>query len=376
MDTEGDIEAIQNWELSQLPVMTTNYDDMIARVTARCAGFLEVHIHRGDLGRSLVQYFHRTARDFLETEVVWSKLLLQTAGTDFDPNVAMMKSCLMSLEMGILKELTRDFLVYAHHVDINLKNHTIQYVLVNKFDELRYSLSQVSDDFTNHWMSPLAPEAMTLLELTTLYGLWGYVENNLSQTPVALRGTEATKLLHHLLQPDDIYVKYGVPLPSLEMVSLLLDFGASLHDENLGLGVFENTLKYAVKAKTCAYSDSLLQRYILIMRVLILNGADPYAQVPGAPEDALGVVNKFLVPAYPEEAVKLLDEIHQARAAIQAKRATEGQPQKVTKMQFNMEKVSLRSGKSGTVDVTKEGIIHSGTTRTRAFRWLRQFKKF
>jgi hypothetical protein len=54
-------------------------EDTMVQLTAQCAGFLEVSVKDGKVSKdSLVRYFHRTARDFLETEEVWSKLLLQT----------------------------------------------------------------------------------------------------------------------------------------------------------------------------------------------------------------------------------------------------------------------------------------------------------
>jgi hypothetical protein len=288
---------------------------MIVQLTARCAGFLEVPtLHRDTVrrGSSLVTYFHRTARDFLETEVTWSKVLLHTAGTDFEPSIAMMKSCLISLRMGDPKELTRDFLVYARHVthvDTNLANQQAQYVLVDKFDELRNSMPE---------LRPAANCTLTILELTTLYGLWGYVGNKLSHLPAASRRTEATRLLRYLLLPRDIYVKHRAILPQLQMVAVLLDLGASLYHGDAGLGPWGNTLIYATTVP-CDSPSPMLHRYISIMKLLVLSGADPFARLPNVSEDALGIVEEFLVPHYPQESAELVDELHKARAADRTK---------------------------------------------------------
>jgi hypothetical protein len=246
----------------------------------------------------------------------------------------------MSLEMGNVQELTRDFLMYACHVDPNAIKQQSHYVLVDEFDDLRSKICLMSVSSQNEWMPKGAPEAnkpVSFFELTTLYGLWGYVENKLSQLPVESRRTEATRLLRCILPPHDIYVRYGAPLPRLKMVSLLLDFGANPNDGQARVGAWGNTLKYAAAVSApdtvtqelvgdsiveSASPDPLVQRYISIMRLLVLSGADPYARVPGIPKDALGIVEKFLVPHYPQQSAELLDEIHKARAAVKNKRAT------------------------------------------------------
>jgi hypothetical protein len=332
MNTEGDIETIRKWKFSQLPVDITYYDDMIVQLTARCAGLLEVTNLRvyeqpGD-DTVVVQYFHRTTREFLETDVIWSRLLLQTTGTDFEPNIAMMQSCLMSLRMGTPKKLTRDFLVYAvyaYHVETNTTKHQTLHALVDRFDELRSMTGQITSSSAedNPWMPDLVAAEVertaTFFELMTLYGLWGYVEKKLTQLSVTSRRLEATRLLRYILPPCDTYVRRGAPPPRLEIVSLLLDSGAS---PKVQPGAWANTLKYAT---TVRYRDVLTQRYIEIMKLLVRKGANTYAQIPAVSEDALGIVEKFLIPHYPLESAELLDEIHKSRAAAQNKRATKHQ---------------------------------------------------
>jgi hypothetical protein len=237
----------------------------------------------------------------------------------------MMKSCLMTLRMGTPTELTKDFLLYAHHVDTNFANHHSQclYALVDKFDELRNRIYQMLDISRYERHSESAPESieyMTFIELTTLYGLWGYVGHKLSPLPISSRSAEASSLLHCLLPPHDVFARYGLPLPRLEMAWILLDLGASPNRGRIPLGAWGNTLKYVTTLYE-PYSRSLLQRYILIMRVLVLNGANPYAQIKDVSGDALDIVKRFCVPCFPEESAELLHEIHKQRATASRSRS-------------------------------------------------------
>jgi hypothetical protein len=76
-------------------------EDTSIRLTARRAGVLEVS-NASTLGpRSLVQYFHRTAKDFLQSDEIWTQLLLETQYTEFDPNVVLMRLCLWYIKVQI-----------------------------------------------------------------------------------------------------------------------------------------------------------------------------------------------------------------------------------------------------------------------------------
>jgi hypothetical protein len=104
------------------------------------------------------------------------------------------------------------------------------------------------------------------------------------------------------------------------MAWILLDLGASPNRGRIPLGAWGNTLKYVTTLYE-PYSRSLLQRYILIMRVLVLNGANPYAQIKDVSGDALDIVKRFCVPCFPEESAELLHEIHKQRATASRSRS-------------------------------------------------------
>ncbi|KAH6698160.1 hypothetical protein BKA61DRAFT_530992, partial [Leptodontidium sp. MPI-SDFR-AT-0119] len=92
------ISSIENMTRKEFQVKC---EDTRVRLTARCAGFLEASNLPGTSAMgpgSVIQYFHRTAKDFLESAEVWSKLLMETENTNFNPNVALMRSQLLYIK--------------------------------------------------------------------------------------------------------------------------------------------------------------------------------------------------------------------------------------------------------------------------------------
>jgi hypothetical protein len=102
------------------------------QLTARCAGMLEISNSKS--GDHVVQYFHRTVKDFLETSASSSKLLLGISNTDLRINVSLMRACIGSLRIifaqrpglsrGMEKKsidaysLVTDFMIYAYHAEV------------------------------------------------------------------------------------------------------------------------------------------------------------------------------------------------------------------------------------------------------------------
>jgi hypothetical protein len=69
-------------------------EEMEIHLATRCAGLLEV---RGDgvHEEKLVYYLHRTARDFIEGTDIWQLLLSYAVGANSNPNVSMLRSCII-----------------------------------------------------------------------------------------------------------------------------------------------------------------------------------------------------------------------------------------------------------------------------------------
>lgn len=74
---------------------------MEGRLRSRCCGLLEVHhltsnsYYSDTRYESQVSFFHRTVLDFLKEEQTWQYLLSLTEKEQFDPNVAILASCLL-----------------------------------------------------------------------------------------------------------------------------------------------------------------------------------------------------------------------------------------------------------------------------------------
>ncbi|PMD21752.1 hypothetical protein NA56DRAFT_748726 [Hyaloscypha hepaticicola] len=301
-------------------------EDISVRLTARCAGLLELsnpwHISGDPGGLSLVRYFHRTARDFLEQETHWCKILMHTASTDFNPNVSMMRSCLRSMQFAIAKNLcykpilVKDFFIYSYHADSDYKSRATQTFLLDKLDDMDltayhgWGALQVSLDIKG---------CQNFLEVATVCGLRGYLAAKFSGA--SREKEEATRLLRRLLSGSHTLPTLELPLPRIEVVSLLLDLGA---DPN-GVGgtqsgprsPWELTLFFfaechlSLSRNKCDHATVDLA-YLAIMKKLALAGASPPATIMvlhGVVSESLSAVNiilKFIAPKYPLEAGSVL----------------------------------------------------------------------
>ncbi|CZR64409.1 uncharacterized protein PAC_14307 [Phialocephala subalpina] len=208
-------------------VKTMTHTDLFAecattstKMTARCAGFLE--LSRGDHPTSTIQYLHRTARDFVEGAERWSQLVAQTAGTDFEPSIVMMKSylCLLNIycrtatavmpRWTLSKEpqigkLVMTFMIYANHADLQVKSYKTLSKALDVVDNLmtRHLAKVETAGGTFHWSNDLyshrefSPLVTSLLEFATIFNLTSYVEQQLKGVQPRI----ATLLLFSLLLP-------------------------------------------------------------------------------------------------------------------------------------------------------------------------------
>jgi hypothetical protein len=317
-------------------------EDTLVQLTARCAGFLEVSIRNGKVSRdSFVRYFHRTARDFLETEEIWSKLLLQTSSTDFDPNTAMMRSCVITLQLppiliegdaddrGPMLHVTKDCMIYAHFADAHHPSHGTQIALLDQLCSMLTLHDSRCRGYDTQWIIDLVPGGRgfaTFVELATLFDLKAYVREVVNRLDESKRQASATSLLHCLLASQDYFV-YGdnLPFPGVDMVQLLLQRGAdpngtcnTINSAWQKLLTFQANMAYEASCPSLRDSDyhaSILQRrYIEIMQLLVFSGANPDALVFDFTRKkftAVGVVETILVPRFPLEAAPLLNALQE-----------------------------------------------------------------
>jgi hypothetical protein len=350
-------------------------EDIAVQLTARCAGFLEVSRPEGKalMGPScLIQYFHRTARDFLETKFCWCTLLIHTANTDFNPNVALMRACILALHINPLlveldneleKELkgkshrclrhitylVNDTLIYAHHADGHTESLRTRITLLDQLCSVMDNYDGNLPVFANRWIKEAIAlddwgyrDDVNFLKLATIFNLRDYISEQV-QPPAESAMTKsetATALLRFLLSSVDSVKKRGVPLLGIEMVSLLLDRGADPNESNpsddgVSHSPWESALIYAMRIRDeasapsslsypamreidCDYSETISNRYIRLLQMLVLSGADPHARVCRDNKrhekiTALDVVNSLL-KSFPLEAGPLFRELQRALA--------------------------------------------------------------
>lgn len=305
--------------------------DISVRLTARCAGLLELsnpmnprNSWGGDSrGQSLlVRYFHRTARDFLEQETHWCKILLQTASTDFNPNVSMMRSCLRSMQFAIANNLwynpmlANDFFIYSYHADSDYKSRATQTFLLDKMADIDLMAYQSGLAFQ---VSLDMKGCQNFLELATVYGLREYLAAKV--IGASREKEEATILLRCLLSGGHNLLQRRLPLPRIEVVSLLLDLGADPNGaggtQSLSHSPWELTLYFFaechLKASSNNHDRTIVDLTCLaIMEKLALAGASPQATITTEQNrvseslSAIKIILKFIAPIYPLEAGSVL----------------------------------------------------------------------
>lgn len=117
---------------------------------------------------SLVNYFHKTEKDFLESEEIWEKLISKTEGTGFNHSVALMRSCVWHInpQIAFSVELSGDcideyieaaskvaaFMTYAVQADPDARSRDMQTTLIDQLNDLlcKYNIC-------GYWLSFLVP---------------------------------------------------------------------------------------------------------------------------------------------------------------------------------------------------------------------------
>jgi hypothetical protein len=314
---------------------------MKVQLKARCAGFLELSKTEADTvtGEDYhIQYFHRTARDFLETKASCSVLLSHTASTRFQVNISLMRSCIGSLEIVlarlrriegypymaheevIINGIVKDFMIYAYHAEANREDQQTRIELV---DQMSSFMAAHSEKYRNHpcwWISEVLPGARGLdfnfIDFATAYGQESYIEEKIRQQQDKSQMLfRASRLLGHLLPPVDRYVKSGLPFPSIEMVSILLKYIATSTDRNGIQHALERpwgNLIHYISKMTLRSSDSLKEydpqalhlRYLDILKMLILAGSQFGVLSPGSvhadhgTSGTIDLIERFIAEKY------------------------------------------------------------------------------
>jgi hypothetical protein len=299
-------------------------ENLTVQLTARCAGLLEVkdddqriggHYAVFGLSTTTIHWLHRTARDYIEHPTKWNELLGQTTGSQFNPNTAMLRSCILLL--GIQRRiddktyyerqyddresledqawfLSSSALTYAHHSD----SQTIRpqstlldqlYVLLStpfrsgRHPYERYSINWRSyiEEVNPHHFITKSTSIRGFLPLAVTYGLVAYtLEKPQIQISRGLMEEACPSMLHYI--PTIAFEQQGqyYPPPRIEMVELLLRLGA---DPNIRYNFASSTWERAMylldryRLKSAEERDNeqwgFLKEYLGIISLLIRYGA-------------------------------------------------------------------------------------------------------
>jgi len=325
------------------------------QLKARCAGFLELSKTEANTmtGEDYhIQYFHRTARDFLETKASCSNLLLHTVSTGFHLNISLMRSCLDSLQIvlarlrnyqgisyvaceeGVIDGLVKDFMVYAYHAETSGEDKNTRIELVDQMSNIMATHSENYRQGVSQWIANILPGMGTLgfkfMDFAMLYGQECYVREKLQQYDKSQVQSIATGLLGHLLPSNYQSVKFGLPLPSIEMVSMLLDhIVASIDKEEIlrslqrpwgNLILCMNHISMTDLTPSPVSGDDydfhgLYLRYLDIMKILVLACNRTGCIRPGPVHAGRGsitsidLVERFVAENYPQYASTLLPKL-------------------------------------------------------------------
>jgi hypothetical protein len=313
------------------------------RLTARCAGLLEVPPHsieRAVGPLSPVVYLHRTARDFLERPKYWPTVLAYISRPIFDPQSAMMKAYACSLminhdadgrreEILQMKQRARTMLLSAYHVYSSSVPQVANIALFDSSDKIMALNTGPYPHWSNVMLSNelIGMEIPHFLACATLFNLNSYVNEKLSQTTQSTTPRKASRLLACLLDNMDFKSGARLPLPSITMISILIRHGAdpNYKERNSNslwwakLTAWENCLKQC--SLLFAQSNifrclSLEVGYLSILKALLLAGGDHNIEVSreddkyeGLKLPVLDFVKEVLSPNVSAESKQIVTDI-------------------------------------------------------------------
>ncbi|KAH7321939.1 hypothetical protein BKA65DRAFT_482368 [Rhexocercosporidium sp. MPI-PUGE-AT-0058] len=232
--------------------LRTSCQKMQVHLTARCAGLLEVPTYDQRGPKAEIEYLHRTARDYIEDEDNWSKIVSHTLNVDFDPCLAILNvgPVLLAMKCGGSESYTQQqvsrmvnkSLLCAYKMSCDAKldkpitkvlesliSTIAQWKSYGRANKFHRPLSSDGHRRTSNWILRLLgptdqPQPWECVNLATLFGYVDYVRRKLLQ----LKATSeiATQLLLSLIDCKEEPEDFLIPGPQPEIVSLLLEFGA------------------------------------------------------------------------------------------------------------------------------------------------------
>jgi hypothetical protein len=321
---DAELEAIQEMSKEELEMRC---EDTRIHLTARCAGLLEVSVPKGlatiSQGSTIV-YMHRTARDFLEQESQWSRIISCTNQSRFSPDLAMLRaSVTMLMSKGfsqintytgelsssiallgmpqhqkIVKvgfnldhlRIAEDVVIYAHHVD----DHD------GSIDE-QIKYLEVYNTWRTCWI-PQPPNIVAnfkdnnWLIGSTILGLSGYVKSILGNQNETTQAEVSGALLYALCSSE--HFEPSVPFPKGKMARVLLELSSN-HVYSLPHAMprlqagprwpaaLDSLGKIRRSGPTIIVTPRLVESYVAVLEAFLAAGIDPTDIPSKVPPDYL-----------------------------------------------------------------------------------------
>lgn len=330
--------------------------DALKQIGNRCGGFLTLLLEKDEdeeklskgyhpypkypIPDSSIQYRHRTAREFIENEKIWSNLVLQADNAGFCPNNALMKASIIRFQLSLPKrcrglkideereyhlDLLTDIMIYARNADAHHPSRAARIALLSQVKEMLVSRheSQYEPGYETSWAARLgfqySKTVDNFLELTTVYGIQSYVLEEISKLEEFGEESQsqnaATSLLYTLVSIQGYTSPRTVPLPTVAMVRLLIYLGADANSSIRKKNPWKMLLE--IEGSTKVSMEPLRKRNIEIMTVLVSCGADLNVRVDCKLADGeksyslIDFVENILLPVFPVEATPLLAAVRE-----------------------------------------------------------------
>jgi hypothetical protein len=316
-----------------------------------CAGLLEAQINLDDGvagshsipvttpppdGR--VQYLHRTVRDYLHQPDVWESITAKTDTSDFEPNISLLRSCILQLKASGSDEKEDTFEKYDWcHVTLamelarqaELKNKPAYIPLLDELDLVITSLLRKKRAFYNrHWVMYYNLGVGqnhdwhdTWPALAVEYGLATYLDFRFRQSGENPWKRHGRSLLDIAVSQDQRkHPRYPISPPT---VAVLLEHGAKPNEVYDFATPWQKALAYAysIQSSKLETTSSGTERrkpdreeilgLVSLFRHFIDHGADlsQGCSCGATTRDVLWLVEEVFHRWYPEESAALLEDL-------------------------------------------------------------------
>lgn len=261
-------------------------------ISARCACLLEVIKPKDQTtttNTALVQYLHRTARDFLESNDHWNGILDQTRHIAFDPYFSMMRCKNLQLywhspyivdQRRNIYNTIVDLLAFASEADTHAPSYLQQRLILDDTNTIM-SRCDIYPQINIHTIKNLnVPKSMRAITAHGLaFNLAQYVDAELrrlaSKDPSAARSTATQWLMERIIADRNrLQDEVGLPYMKTSMAAVLIKHGASVNYRKDGISTWETFLVKSRRGFVVKRATKYNPNFAKLMNLFLASGAD------------------------------------------------------------------------------------------------------